>query len=96
MRVELGAVFDVGPGGVGLVVEGDDGVAGLDAGGGRRGSRGRRSRRRRGGDEELHDLVVGHVEDGHEEEGEEEVGGGAGEGDDGALPAGVVLELAGV
>ena len=95
VEVELGADLDVLPGGVFEGVEVDDLVSGLDAGAGGCGV---------GGDvvdgggvgEVLHDLVVGHVDAHHEEEGEDEVGDGAGEGDDGALPAGMVLEFAGI
>ena len=44
----------------------------------------------------LVDLVVGHADADHEAEGEDEVGDRAGEGDEHALPAGMVVELAGI
>ncbi len=83
------------PGGVFLVVEVDDFVAALDAGAGDGAA---------GGDvvgdgrlaEEGGDLVVPHVGAGEEDEGEDEVGDGAGDGDEDALPAGVVLEFSGI
>ncbi len=95
VEIEDGAVGDVVPCGVldGVVM--DDEVAGADAGFGGRGlcvdvvGDG-------GAVKELLHLVVEHVDAGHEAEGEEEVGDGAGEGDEDALPAGMVVEVAGV
>ncbi len=95
VEVGGGALEDVAPGGVFLVVEVDDLVAALDAGAGDGAA---------GGDvvgdgglaEEGGNLVIPHVGAGEEDEGEDEVGDGAGDGDEDALPAGMVLEFAGI
>ena len=88
-------VEDVFPGRVLNVVEVDDGVAGVDAGLGNHGGG-----RDVVGDgwtaDVLADLVVEHVGAGHQAEGEDEVGGGASERDEHALPAGMVVQLAGI
>ena len=95
LRFSDGVVEDVFPGGVLDAVEVDDGVAGVDAGFGDGGG-GRDVVGDGGAGEVLVDLVVEHVDAGHEAEGEDEVGDGAGEGDEHALPAGMVVEVAGI
>ena len=91
LRLSGGVVEDVVPGGVLDGVEVDDGVAGVDAGVGD-GGVGRDVVGDGGAGEVLADLVVEHGDAGHEAEGEDEVGDGAGEGDEHALPAGMVVE----
>ncbi len=95
VEVERGVVEDVVPVGIFDVVEVDDGVAGADAGGGDGAGRGDVVGDG-GAGLVLVDLVVGHADAEHEAEGEDEVGDGAGEGDEHALPARMVVELAGV
>ncbi len=95
VEVQQGTDGDLVPGWIfdGVVV--DDGVAAVDAGAGGRGIGRDVIDVGRTGDVGLH-LVVDHVDAGHQRDGEQEVGEGAGEGDEDALPAGMVLQLAGV
>ena len=95
VEVQHAAVEDIFPGGVLDGVEANDEITRLNAGFGGWGF-GLDVVGDGGAVEELLDLVVHHEDGGHEAEGEDEVGDGAGEGDKDALPAGMVVEVAGV
>ena len=94
IEVEGALVDDLVPGGVELVVKADDGVARGDADGGGGSAEGDVVDDG-GALEILVDLMVEVGDEGEEDEGEDEVGEGTGEGDEGALPAGMGVELAG-